>query len=380
MAGKDYYSILGVSKTATDAELKSAYKKMALKHHPDRNPDNPDAASKKFKEISEAYEALSDSNKRAIYDQFGEEGLKNGGGGPPPGSSGFGGAFPGGGGAPGGFPGGGASFSFGGMPGGMGGGGRRGGGGFQPSNPEDIFAQFFGGGGGGPFGQAGGSRAGPSPFGGGGGPFAMDTDEDDYAPPRKSQERQVTEVVKPLPLSLEDLYSGTTKKLKVTKKRASGAEEGKTLEVNVKPGWKSGTRVKFAGAGNETASTSQDIVFVIEEKPHELFKRDGDDLILTVKVPLVDALSGPTPPATFSRTVKTLDGRTLHYDLPYPSVKYGGPPLRPGQTIKIAGEGMPISKKASPKKKGDLLVKVEIEFPTRMTPAQAEGVRKVLSP
>ncbi|KAK4701070.1 hypothetical protein P7C70_g5165, partial [Phenoliferia sp. Uapishka_3] len=138
MAGKDYYATLGVSKTATEAELKSAYKKAALKHHPDRNPDNPEAASKKcvclspappaspachtnteltyshdlsrFKEVSEAYEALSDKDKRAIYDQFGEEGLKNGGGGPPPGSSGFGGGFPGG--AGGGFPPG-ATFSFG---------------------------------------------------------------------------------------------------------------------------------------------------------------------------------------------------------------------------------------------------------------------------
>lgn len=204
--------------------------------------------------------------------------------------------------------------------------------------------------------------------------------------------------VKPLPISLEDLYTGTTKKLKVTKKRRSGGEEAKTLEIVVKPGWKSGTRVKFAGAGNETASSSQDIVFVIEEKPHETFTREGDDLVLTVKVPLVDALSGPTLPATFTRTVKTLDGRNIRYDLPYPSVKHGGPPLRPGQTIKIAGEvsfpapsggnatlivvflqGMPISKKSSLKKKGDLLVKVEIVFPDRISPAQAEGAKKLFS-
>jgi DnaJ homolog subfamily B member 4 len=80
------------------------------------------------------------------------------------------------------------------------------------------------------------------------------------------------------------------------------------------------------------------MVFVIEEKPHDLFKRDGDDLILEVKVPLVDALSGPTPPATFTRTLTTLDGRNLKYDLPYPSTRLGGAPLKPGQTIKISGE------------------------------------------
>lgn len=122
------------------------------------------------------------------------------------------------------------------------------------------------------------------------------------------------------------------------------------------------------------------MVFVIQEKPHDLFKREGDDLVLPVKVPLVDALSGPTPPATFTRTVTTLDGRTIRYDLPYPSAKSGGAPLRPGQIIKVVGEGMPISKKGSLKKKGDLLVKVEIEMPARVTGAQAEGVRKIFAP
>lgn len=121
------------------------------------------------------------------------------------------------------------------------------------------------------------------------------------------------------------------------------------------------------------------MVFVVEEKPHETFKRDGDDLIVEVKVPLVDALSGPTPPATFTRTLTTLDGRNIKYDLPYPSTRLGGAPLKPGQTIKIPGEGMPISRKGAAKKKGDLLIKVNVTFPDRITPAQAEGVRKMFS-
>ena len=74
--GKDYYAILGVPKDADEAALKKAYKKQALKWHPDRNPDNKTAAEAKFKEVAEAYEVLSDKNKRAIYDQYGEEGLK----------------------------------------------------------------------------------------------------------------------------------------------------------------------------------------------------------------------------------------------------------------------------------------------------------------
>lgn len=124
----------------------------------------------------------------------------------------------------------------------------------------------------------------------------------------------------------------------MTKKRRNGAEEANTLEISVKPGWKAGTRVKFAGAGHETGTSSQDMVFVVEEKPHAVFKREGDDLVMVVKVPLVDALSGPTPPATFTRTAKTLDGRTVRYDLPYPSLKSGGAPLKPGQVIKVVGE------------------------------------------
>ncbi|KAJ2711217.1 Molecular chaperone (DnaJ super), partial [Coemansia spiralis] len=123
--GKDYYAILGVSKDASEEALKKAYRKLALKYHPDRCADgNKEAAESKFKDISEAYEALSDKEKRQIYDQFGEEGLK---GGVPPG--GGGGGFPGAGGFPGG---GGTTFSF----------GQGGFGGFNPSNPEDIFAQL----------------------------------------------------------------------------------------------------------------------------------------------------------------------------------------------------------------------------------------------
>jgi DnaJ-class molecular chaperone len=111
--GKDYYAILGVDKNADDAALKKAYRKLAIKWHPDKNADNREAAEAKFKEVSEAYEALSDPHKRQIYDQFGEDGLK--GGVPPPGANG--GAGPSG-----------MHFS-------------RGGGGFMPSDPEQIFKQ-----------------------------------------------------------------------------------------------------------------------------------------------------------------------------------------------------------------------------------------------
>ncbi len=91
--GKDYYAVLGVAKSATEEEIKKAYKKQALKWHPDRNPNNKTQAEEKFKELAEAYEVLSDKQKREIFDQYGEEGLKAGP--PPQGPEGMGG-MPGG--------------------------------------------------------------------------------------------------------------------------------------------------------------------------------------------------------------------------------------------------------------------------------------------
>jgi DnaJ family protein B protein 4 len=155
--------------------------------------------------------------------------------------SGGGGGFSGGGG---GFPGG-----VGGFPGGAGGFGGFGGGQSQ-----------FGGGG-----------------GGGGGGFPMDTDPRQPVP---SAPMASTEIIRPLALTLEEIYKGVTKKFMVTKKRSAGVSEPNPLEVKIKPGYRSGTKIKFKGAGGE----HQDMVFVLEEKVHDIFKRDGDDLIMMVKV------------------------------------------------------------------------------------------------
>ncbi|BGP42464.1 Molecular chaperone (DnaJ super) [Rhodotorula kratochvilovae] len=386
---RDYYAILGVPKDAADEAIKKAYKKMALKHHPDRN-NNSEEAAKKFKEVSEAYEVLIDKDKRAIYDQYGEEGLK--GGFPGAQGAGMGGGFNPFAGGAGGFPGGGGTtFSFGGMPGA---GGRGGGaGGFTPSDPNDIFAALFGSMGGGAPG-GGGARssrtAGGNPFAGMGGMgggmgggfpggFGMDIDSDeDFGAGGAGAKRPPPppEAVKPLPISLEDLYKGTTKKLRVTKKRLNGQEEANVLEVAIKPGYKPGTKIRFAKAGNEMAGGAQDIVFVIEEKPHATFKREGDDLVYTLKVPLVDALAGPAGGGGASRSITHLDGRTVNVNIPYP--RGGGAPLKPGQEIRVAGEGMPISRKTATKPKGDLVVRVEVVFPDRVSASQAEGIRKVL--
>jgi DnaJ homolog subfamily B member 4 len=179
-----------------------------------------------------------------------------------------------------------------------------------------------------------------------------------------------SEITRPLKVSLEDLYSGSTKRLKVGRKLLNGTTEDKVLEIQVYPGWKSGTKIRFPKAGNEQLSgEAQDLVFVVEEKPHDRFKREGNDLVVSVSVPLVDALTGG---GDTKKVIEHLDGRKLQVTLPNGIIK-------PGSTITIPGEGMPIRKEGSTKKKGDLIVKWDVVFPDRLTSSQKEGIRKILS-
>jgi DnaJ family protein B protein 4 len=150
----------------------------------------------------------------------------------------------------------------------------------------------------------------------------------------------------------------------------SGGSEEKVLEVEIQPGWKPGTKVRFPRAGNEVQEgESQDLVFVIEEKPHELFQRNENYLVCKMEIPLVDALARPSGLA--KKAVQALDGRKLQVAIPDGIVK-------PGQETRISGEGMPIRKDGIVKRKGDLIVKWDVKFPERLTPAQKEGIRKVL--
>ncbi|XP_028553310.1 dnaJ homolog subfamily B member 6 isoform X2 [Dendrobium catenatum] len=193
--GVDYYKILQVDRNAKDDDLKKAYRKLAMKWHPDKNPNNKKEAEAKFKRISEAYEVLSDPQKRAVYDQYGEEGLK--GQVPPPGSGASGGSSF--------FSGGDGSTTF------------R----FNPRSADDIFTEFFGfsspffGGGGsaGVNGMRGGSRFPSGMFGDEflgsqfGGEGSMN--------PQRPQKAAAIE--NRLPCSLEDLYKGGTKKMKISR-------------------------------------------------------------------------------------------------------------------------------------------------------------------
>jgi len=180
------------------------------------------------------------------------------------------------------------------------------------------------------------------------------------------------EITKPLKVSLQDLYNGSVKHLKVSRRLMDGSTEDKVLDIQIHPGWKSGTKIRFPKAGNEVhpSGDAQDLVFVVEEKPHEVFKRDDNNLIANLRIPLVEALAGP-PPGTKEKVLEFLDGRKLRVPFPVGVVK-------PGHQTRISGEGMPIRKDGAVKTKGDLIVNWEVAFPDSLTPAQKEGVRTVL--
>jgi DnaJ family protein B protein 4 len=349
--GKDYYAILGVSKSADDEELKKAYRKAALKWHPDRNPNDKDEADRKFKDINEAYEVLSDKNKRTVYDQFGEEGLKGGGtAGPSPSASAGAAGF--------GFPGhGGTQFSFAGFP------GSGSAHGFQPSNANDIFRQFFASFGGG----AGGSDDDEfTGFGAGGFPgFAGFPGAAGMGAGFGRGGLAAQPVHHPIRLTLEELYTGVTKKLKVTRRLLDGGTTEKILTIQVKPGWKVGTKIKFSGEGDELpGGKAQDIEFTIEEAPHARFRRSGDDLVIALEISLSESLCG------FSRTVQMLDGRNLRVSTAAISP--------PNHEMRFGGEGMPNSKTGI---KGDLLVRCNVRYPPssyRLTDAQKEQLKQAL--
>ena len=358
----DYYKLLGVNRDANDEAIKKAYRKLALKWHPDRNPNNKEGAEKQFKAISEAYEVLSDKNKRAVYDQFGEEGLKNGA--PAPGAEGgFGGGqarFPGG------------NFFYSSNGGGGGGAGMRGsrmGGahGFHPSNADDIFRQFFS-------------------ASGGGDPFTSAFDDDDEDVRGFSRGGPFTShhstrsggashakpapAIYPLRCTLEELYTGCTKKLKIKRKvldpvTSHPSTSEKIIVVQVKSGWKSGTKLNYAGEGDEYApNRRQDVQLVIEEKAHPVFRRDGDDLHATMNLTLEESLCG------FSKAVTTLDSRELKVSNRAVTV--------PNQQLKFPNGGMPNQK--DPNVKGSLIVTFKVTFPPTLTEEQKLLVQQALHP
>lgn len=322
--GKDYYKILGLSKGASDDEIKKAYRKMALKYHPDKNKDP--GAEAKFKEAAEAYDVLSDPKKKEIFDKYGEDGLKDGG-------------------IPGAGPGGFHTYSF-------------------QGDPMRMFTQAFGGNG----------MFTEFTFGGNG-PDMMFDDPFNFmgmgmgGHGQSRRQKQDPPVHHDLPVSLEDICAGCTKKMKITRKIVSpdgtSRTEDKVLTINIKPGWKSGTKVTFPKEGDQMPGrVPADIAFVIKDKPHALFKRENADIRYVHKVSLRDALCG------VSIKIPTLDGTTI----PFKSSKV----IKPHSIERISGQGLPNPKNGG--RRGDLIVEFDVRFPDSVSADAKQLIQNALPP
>ncbi|KAG7317344.1 hypothetical protein KOW79_019642 [Hemibagrus wyckioides] len=334
--GKDYYKVLGIQKGASDDEIKKAYRKQALRYHPDKNKSP--GAEDKFKEIAEAYDVLSDAKKKDIYDRYGEEGLKGHSGGC--GTSGSNYAFHG--------------------------------------DPHAMFAEFFGGRS--PFDQFFSHGADDDdmdvedPFaafgmgGMGGFPRSFKTRVGGAHIPR--EKKKDPPVIHELKVSLEEVFSGCTKKMKISRKRLNPdgrtvRTEDKILTVNIRPGWKEGTKITFPKEGDETPTNiPADIVFVVKDKVHSVFRRDGSDIVYHIQISLRDALCG------CSVSAPTLDGRTITVSC--------RDVIKPGMKKRVVGEGLPLSK--SPDKRGDMVLEFVVKFPDKVTQNTRDALLQILPP
>jgi len=168
-----------------------------------------------------------------------------------------------------------------------------------------------------------------------------------------------------LNVSLEELFHGATKKMRITRKSVSqGRSPTYEAEIKIKPGWKAGTKITFNGEGDEySPGNAQDVVFVIKEKPHASFTRDGHDLIFKHSVPLADALTG------FKVEVPMLDNKTLRVNV--------RDVVHPAYTKIVHGEGMPKSK--SPNERGDLILTFDVAYP-KVIPDDVKEKLKTLIP
>lgn len=276
-----YTLIHHLPRQQTNHKIPPTNRKAALKWHPDKNKDNPEAAEK-FKECSQAYEILSDPEKRKIYDQYGLEFLLRGGAPPPEGDAAGGNPFAGAGGMPGGFGG----FDFSNMGSGGPGGARTfhfstGGGGPNPfsfSNANSVFEEFVrsGGGGMGADEDDGINNIFASLGGGGGGRrggMRMRTGfGDTTSRPARQHTPEVTTVERPLPVSLEDMFKGAQKKMKIKCKlfdeNGKRTTTEKMLDVPIKVGLKKGSKIRFKGVGDQEEGGQQDLCFVVEEVSH----------------------------------------------------------------------------------------------------------------
>jgi curved DNA-binding protein len=324
MEYREYYDTLGVDKDASQDEIRRAFRKLARKHHPDVNPGDPEA-EERFKEINEAYEVLSDPEKRQKYDRLGADWRRYEQAGGQPGGFNWGQWSTG---SPGGGPqrvhvrqgtpedledlfGGGSPFS-------------------------DFFTQIFGGMGGG---RAPGGAAQGRATGAGARPGGF---EHRVRPQRGRDFEQEVEI------SLREAYNGTNRILQT---------DGRRLEVKIPPGARTGTRVRVSGGGGAGAAGGEagDLYLRVNVRDDTQFDREGDDLRVNVPVDLYTAVLGG------EAKVPTLQGSVM---LTIPSGTENG------QVFRLRGKGMP--KLRNPEEHGDLYAQVDVQLPTDLSPRQRE--------
>lgn len=348
LCGQDFYEILGVSRDSSESEIKKAYRKLSLKYHPDKDPS--ETAKQKFVELANAYEVLGDEEKRRIYDQYGEDGLKNNG-----------------------------QQNF--------------------HNPFDIFSAF-GGGGGGFFKQnTGGQMQNKGPD------LEIDLEvtlKDLYIGRvmdvahrkqtlchkcRGTGAKKATDVTtcggckgSGMKVKVQQLGPGFVQQTQTVCDECGGKGKkvtstcphchGKKVEVgednlmvSVERGMMDGERIVFGQQADEAPDTTPgDLVFKIVTAPHKRFVRQGDNLHFSLTISLLEALAG------FNKKIKHLDGHTV--DVIRTEV------TKPGQIITIKEEGMPQHN--FPSQTGDLHIEITVKFPTSVTEEQKEGFKKLL--
>ena len=347
---QDYYELLGVSRKASVKEIRAAYRKLARKYHPDLNPGDK-SAEEKFKQIQEAYEVLSDTKKRQMYDQFGFN--TPGAGGPPPPGSGRGGAPSD------------VHFDFGGFDFGGAGGG---------TSFRDLFSQFFRG-----AGAAQGRQGSPEP--GTDLEYQIDitfaeamrgtikkvsitrldtcpvchgtgsTETGQQSCPTCNGTGRVTEVSGKMRFQITCSRCGGTGRLQSICKNCGGegvVQRAETLDVRIPPGAQTGSRVRVAGRGNagQMGGPPGDLYFIINVEPHPFFERRGDDLYTVVPVTVPEASLGAKV------EVPTIDGRA-QVRIP--------PGTDSGKKLRLREKGAPSVRK--PGKRGDQIVEVQIVVP-----------------
>ncbi|GAV82536.1 DnaJ domain-containing protein/DnaJ_C domain-containing protein [Cephalotus follicularis] len=323
IAAKSYYDVLQVPKSASDDQIKRAYRKLALKYHPDKNQGNEEA-NKRFAEIINAYEVLSDSEKRGIYDRYGEEGLKQ-------------------------------HAASGGRGGGMG------------VNIQDIFNNFFGGG---PAEEEEKIVKGDDVI------VELDATLEDLYMGGSLKVWREKNVIKQAPGKRRcncrnevyhrqigpGMFQQMTEQVCEECQNVKYEREGYFITVDIEKGMQDGQEVVFYDDGEPIIDGEPgDLKFRIRTAPHDRFRREGNDLHATVTITLLQALVG------FEKTIKHLDEHLV--DIGSKGI------TKPKEVRKLKGEGMPLH---FSNKKGDLYVTFEVLFPLKLTDEQKSKIKAVL--